>query len=504
MEIKLASEHLMFPRELSLQQMAKHSIAKYFWGEFEFILKQTDYDREFSIAFFAGNLISHGKAVLDNVFRTFSTCLPEKLMNGVLHAVIDLREGYRKAIIWEEKYQCALTFTILNSLTAGSYAAGYFITPGGHFDDLSWAKMFVTDTKQGMQERFQLACFYCFEDEILHLWHTMKSNKQLPCQGKLGQIKTKFGYLVGLWAYQLENKIYELIDENDSFLVCGFRKAIDGHHEHAARFFWARCSDIEKRNCLQDIDLYVLCRAANDDAEFTFFIYSLLPVEKKNSLVLRSMEEEFIDTKVPRIWCCLLQSQFWEPVLKDILTFPYPIPSHMYICLFNSLIANLRFLQIPIHKAIVKVLWNKVSQMQDEIFPKSLHMIKELAKIKAIDLLETIIQTSGHSVKERLLKRYPFVAIRPLFEFSVADNYDAVLRYLLSFLIGRSHVNQKLTLRVDAFKVIDYIEKQFFKFRMKQVPEPKKNEVKVVIECVQGSLQVLDQLLGKAEEMENG
>lgn len=498
MEIKLASEHLTYPRKLSLQQMAKHSLVKKFWGEL--VIKETLYGRRFFIDFTIGKLITHGKAVLDNLLTAFSTYLPEKFMSGILHALIDLQEGYRKALFWEEKYRCALTLTILNPLTAGSYAAGYFILPGGHFDDLSLAKMFVADRNQCIQKRFQLACFYCFQDVILRLWHTMKIKRRLPCNGKLDQIQTEFGYLVGLWAYHIENRIYELIHENDNFQTCGFRAAVDGHHKHAAHFFWIRCCEIERRNFLQDFDLLYLSVAAKDnDAEFVHFIYSLLPIEKKNSLILRSMQRGL--PEVPYIWCCLLHSEFWEYILEDIQSFPYHISSYIYKEVLISLFYNLDRFRIPVHKEIVRIIWKKFSQI-DMVDSQSMLLITYLADINAIDLLETIIQPLSHSEKEKLLKEYPCGSVIPIYEFSNTGNYDAVHRYLHSFLIGHSHSNQRLSLRVNASKVLYYIEEQFFKCFMSEISETQKNEVRRVIESVRGSLRVLNQLLEKEEPME--
>lgn len=510
MDIKLASEHLIFPKNLSLQQASKHSLAKIFWGEF--VLENIIYDSEFSIPI--TELITHGKEVFNNVSRVLSTYLPEKLMEGMLHAVIDLQEGYRQAIFWEEMYQHALPFTILNRRIAGPYAAEYFIIPGGHFDDLSWAKMFVSDGNQCIQKRFQLACFYCFEDELLHLWCTMKANGQLPCKGKLDQVEMKFGYLVELWVYRLENKISELMRENDTFLTRGFREAFDGHFEYAARFFWTRCSDAERSRCLNEINLFILSRAAAKNyPSFVHFIYSLLPVEKRHSLIARSLQDcnsvavtitEYFP-EVPYIWCCLLHSQFWGPVLEDILNFPYPIPSYILLTVLLLLFHDLGQFRIPVHKTIVKVILNKFSHLLYNVVlhNETIYIIKKLAYMNAIDLLETIIQPLARSVKERLLKKYPHVAIAPIFEFSNADNYDAVRRYLISFLIDRTQVNHKLKLRIDASKVLSYItEQEIFKHRMKEASEPKKNEVRKVIESIQGGIQVLDHLLGKSQEME--
>ncbi len=510
MEIQTMTEDLTLPKEFSLQEITLHELAKKSWGDF--VLREIVDGERIFIPRETEKLIAHRETVINNLPqvlnslpKTFSTDLPKQLKDKLVNAVICLQQGYSEALIWEEKCQSALPFTILNSLTAGPYSAKNFIDPTGHFDDLAWAKRFVADENQFVHCRFELACFYCFEETITDLWHTMKTNGQLPCEGRLARIKSEYGDLVGLWAYQLENKIDELIEEDsnyaDGFYVCGLTEAICSAHEYAARFFWARCSDTERANFLREPEFDLLSDAAeNNHAGLVNFIYSLLPLEQKNNLLSWTIQN---NRGTAWIWSCLLHSPFYESVLKDILTFPFPIPSEIYKRLLSSLTFEIKKLQIPVHQTIFKTLWNHLSEEQrKEALDMYYCIISNLVKIKAMDLLKTIIQPLSHSEKERmLLNDWQSAGKSALDEFSKVGDYDALLHYLLFFFIDHNPITQKLNLRGDATDFLDrFIKGEFFiAWTKEQIPESEEKEVNKVIESLQVSLQVLYQLLERVE-----
>ncbi len=504
------TEDLTLPKEFSLQELTLHELAKKCWGDF--VLREIVNGERIFIPRETEKLIAHRETVINNLPhvlnslpKTFSTDLPKQLRDKLVNAVICLQQGYSEALIWEEKCQAALPFTILNPLTTGLYSAKNFIDPAGHFDDLAWAKRFVADENQFVRCRFKLACFYCFEETIADLWHTMKTNGQLPYEGRLARIKSTLGDLVGLWAYQLENKIDELIQEDsnyaDGFYACGLTEAIYRGHEYAARFFWARCSDTEKANFLREPDFDLLSDAAeNNHTGLVNFIYSLLPLEQKNNLLSWTIQN---NRGTAWIWSCLLHSPFYESVLKDILTFPFPVPSRIYECLLTLLTYKMKELQIPTYKTIFKALWNHLpKKQQKEVFEMDSYIIINLAKIKAMDLLKTIIQPLSHAEKERMLLRdWQSAGKSALDEFSKVGDYDALLHYLLFFFIDHNPITQKLNLRGDATDFLDrFIKGEFFiAWTKKQIPESEEKEVNKVIESLQGSLQVLHQLLEQVE-----
>jgi hypothetical protein len=505
--MQIVAKDLQSPKLFSLQQIVLHGIAQKCWGDF--VLRKISYGERIFIPRETETLIAYQKAVLNKLPQTFSTNLPKQLRDKLVNAVTCLQQGYSEALIWEEKCQSALPLTTLNPLTAGQYKAGNFIDPTGHFDDLLWAKYFVTDEKQFVQYRFELACFYGFEETITVLWQTMKTNQQLPCEGKLADIRSEFGDLVGLWAYQLEKKIDELIEEDsdyaDGFYVCGFTEAIYRGHEYAARFFWAHCSDAEKDNFLREPKFQLLSNAAeNNHVGLVNFIYSLLPLEQKNNLILWTVQHNM---GTGWIWSCLLHSPFYESVLKDILTFPFPIPSRIYESILSLLAYKIKELEIPVHKTIFKALWKHLPQeQQKEVLKMDYYIISTLTAIKAIDLLETIIQPLAHSEKEKmLLNDWRNAGRTALNEFAKADDYDALLRYLCFFFIDCNPSTQKLSLKGDATNFLDrFIKGEFFiHWTENELSELEKKKVNKIIACLQGSLQVIDNLLDQVEQQED-
>lgn len=357
-----------------------------------------------------------------------------------------------------------------------------------------------------MQCRFELACFYGFEETISRLWQSMKINHQLPCDGRLARIRSVFGDIVGLWPYQLENKFDELIEEDndyaDGFYVCGFTEAIYTGHEYAARFFWEKCLDSEKNKFLQAPNFDFLSTAAkNNHAGVVNFIYSLLPIEQKNNLILWTMQNTRGTTWV---WSCLLHSPFYASVLNDIQTLPFPIPSRIYGSLLSSLAFKIQESQILIHKTIFQWLWKQLSQEQGkEVLEMGFYILSTLVKVKAVDLLETIILSLDRSVKENiLLNDWRNAGRSTLHEFAEAEDYDSLLRYLLFFFIDYHSSSQTLSLYVDATNFLDrFIQGEFFIYWTEtELTESQKKEVDKVIENLQGSLQVIDNLLEHVEQ----
>lgn len=285
-------EVLKKPSEIPLQQKSLHELTKICWGKF--ILREAIStiifipDTTRLLVDYRDKVLNQVPQTLNSLPKACSANLPKQITNEVCKAVIRLQQGYKEALLWEDKYQHLLTSTILNPITSREYQAGNFIDPTGHFNDLAWVKCFANDEKVPVCKRFQMSCFYGLDGTIISTWQIMKTRSPNPyemCPHFMPFYEKSS--LLCLWSHVLRNNYTELILNDNICDVTRFHSRGLFHafyqcHEYAARFFWSRLSNDKKTNFLREFDISVIAHAA--ETHYTgavHFFYSLLPQQQK-------------------------------------------------------------------------------------------------------------------------------------------------------------------------------------------------------------------------------
>lgn len=142
-------------------------------------------------------------------------------------------------------------------------------------------------------------------------------------------------------------------------------------------------------------------------------------------------------------------------------------------------------------------------ESQKEIFAIDFDFIGVLIEIKRIDLIEVIMQSLSCYVKQNiLLYDWQRAGRSALNEFSKVGDYDAMLRYLLCFLIDRDSDTKRISLRIDSINFFHcYIKKMVTNWTKTRIPQSVKKEVNNNMNILDGTLNVISELIEKVEEM---
>lgn len=399
----------------SLQRCVLHRIAEIFWDK-DFVPKNPSYTTDTGINY----VVQHSKKVQKRIFKSLG--LPTRLLNEIICAVTCLQQGYGQILVWEWRYSQCITDTS-RILFPHCSIYGQFINPHGHFNDVACSRRIVTDETQPLENRFKLACYYCFEEDIMLLYSAlkMKYNSRTMyvfiCPFYTQVITCQ---LTMLWAQHFD-ACERNPDNKCDFQFEGVITSAEDGHEHAARFFWARCSEAEKSKFLSEKCLSI-CKLAiiGNHIGVVQFLYTLLTPEMK--MLLRH------NSAMIEIWSYLLVSHFSECVVDDIRSL---LPVNRYRDIFSELTGAIYKLQIPRHIEIFKMLWRQYP-FEKSVYPTNI--CAELARSSTMDVLEVIIQSLSDSNKEKIiLNNLMGAGTSTISEFAKMGDFKALFQYLSYF-----------------------------------------------------------------------
>lgn len=327
----------------SLQRCVLHRIAVHFWElNYDFrrrLCRNRDADRK--------KLEHHRKRVQDRILKLLPrTLLPSPLMGEIIRAVRCLQRSYEQLFAWESRFVRLLGYTIENPrLHYSQYSR--FLHPDGYFNDVAYARHIVTDVTQPLLNRWTLACCYCFEEFLESLYSAIK----MKCNARNVTDRLLFHPL-----YIIDSRLTLLwaqhFDEYPPYhCECQFEgivaSAKDGD-EHAARFFWARCSEAERTYFLRE-KCSRICESANKrkDTGVAYFLYTLLTPEMKMQIYLHKYSTMMC------IWNFLLDSEYYyESVVDDIISL---LHANLHDYIFSELTKAIEK-RMPRRKQIFKTL----------------------------------------------------------------------------------------------------------------------------------------------------
>lgn len=126
-------------------------------------------------------------------------------------------------------------------------------------------------------QKYKIACWCCFEDQIRELWDEAQSNfvREKPIVRQLDSTYAGHGPMVTYWSYYISGHMdkfkKEFKREGDNNDLHGFENAVRGKHAEALEYFWNRLQPVLSSEEKEELLIYtatyydVFCGRANSD-----------------------------------------------------------------------------------------------------------------------------------------------------------------------------------------------------------------------------------------------
>lgn len=145
-------------------------------------------------------------------------------------------------------------------------------------------------------DRYSIACWCCFEEEIKNIFEELKLTRSNISVEEFVK-KLDEGLLMVFWSHVMNNQEQELELNNEHSYVYGFRCAIFERMVEALEFFWDKLQSVDtisseqKENSLMEVALYKKIHRS-PTAEIIEFAINHLNPDKYPELLKRDLEQD--------------------------------------------------------------------------------------------------------------------------------------------------------------------------------------------------------------------
>ncbi|GFX56896.1 uncharacterized protein TNCV_3566681 [Trichonephila clavipes] len=273
----IMEENMEFSLILPLKEMSRRRISASLFNHDDIVnlIKTCEFHSYlYSDKFREGNILYD--LIIGKVRKLF---LPTALEDEVKETIHSIGFEILKFKCFQEKYLGENNHFFDNEIEI-------YWTYLGTIDKLRTAMSFVKDDKIDVTLRYQIACIYCLEEDILILWEKMSEDD------KIFPFKTvslpMYQVLISFWESKMKKKPLKLPERrriSKNVYVISLEYAVYSGNIAATRYFFQKLSDEEKKEVVLKITKHVLKKVEfSKEYYFEVLQFLLLQMSEKDRL----------------------------------------------------------------------------------------------------------------------------------------------------------------------------------------------------------------------------